>query len=109
MQFSEILATLPSIDHVAALELSDGDVLVARLENKPGTAGSVRVYHALALEFGEINAAAAEKGLHLYAEHTSDAKAFPGKHPNIDRLLALISNATDGNGAQSLVVRLIQQ
>ena len=108
MQFSEILATLPSIDHIAALELSDGDVLVARLENKPGTAGSVRVYHALTLEFGEINAAAAEKGLRLYAEHTADAKAFPGKHPNIDRLLTLISNATDGNGARSLVVRLIQ-
>jgi hypothetical protein len=26
MQFSEVLATLPSIDHIAALELSDGGV-----------------------------------------------------------------------------------
>ena len=109
MQFSEILATLPSIEHIAALELSDGDVLIARLENKPGTAGSVRVYHALIQEFGEINTAAATKGLQLYAEHTVDAKAFPGKHPNIDRLLTLISNAAEHTGMQSLAVKLIQQ
>ena len=109
MQFSEILATLPAIDHIAALELFDGDVLVARLENKPGTAGSVRVYHALMQEFGEINAAAATKGLQLYAEHTADAKAFQGKHPNIDRLLTLISNADEHTGTQSLTVKLIQR
>jgi hypothetical protein len=28
----------------------------------------------------------------LYAEHTDDARANPGKHPNIDRLLALIES-----------------
>ncbi|MFZ6773097.1 DUF2322 family protein [Undibacterium sp. SXout7W] len=109
MQFSEILATLPAIDHVAALELFDGDLLVARLENKPGTAGSVRVYHALMQEFGEINTAAATQGLSLYAEHTADAKAFPGKHPNIDRLLTLINNAAEHTGAQSLAVKLMAQ
>lgn len=109
MQFSEILASLPAIDHVAALELFDGDALVARLENKPGTAGSVRVYHALMQEFGEINMAAATKGLQLYAEHTADAEAFPGKHPNIDRLLTLISNAAEHTGTQSLTIKLIQQ
>jgi len=27
-------------------------------------------------------------GVEWYAEHTADARAFPGKHPNIDRLLA---------------------
>jgi Uncharacterized protein conserved in bacteria len=27
-------------------------------------------------------------GLEWYAEHVADARAFPGKHPNIDRLLA---------------------
>jgi hypothetical protein len=32
---------------------------------------------------------AARKGLELYAEHTVDARQNPGKHPNIDRLLAL--------------------
>jgi hypothetical protein len=25
--------------------------------------------------------------LELYAEHTADARANPGKHPNIDRLI----------------------
>jgi hypothetical protein len=27
--------------------------------------------------------------LQLYAEHTADARLHPGKHPNIDRLLAI--------------------
>ena len=92
MQFSEVLASLPSIDHIAAIELfssEDQTTPVARIENKPGSAGSVRVYHALIAEFGAINVAAAEKGLALYAEHTADALAFPGKHPNIDRLLQI--------------------
>lgn len=107
MQFSEILATLPTIDHVAALELFDGDTLVARLENRPGAAGSVRVYHALLKKFGEINTAAATEGLAMYAEHTADARAFPGKHPNIDRLLTLIANASDDADSQNLTVTLI--
>jgi len=100
MQFSEILSTLPEIHHVAAIELSDGETLIAKIENKPGSAGSVRVYHALFQEFGVINAAAAARGLILYSEHTADAIAFPGKHPNIDRLLSLTKT-------QQLVVKLI--
>ena len=32
---------------------------------------------------------AARAGLEFYAEHTEDARANPGKHPNIDRLLEL--------------------
>ena len=90
MQFSEILASLPSIDHLAAIELytpNDGVNAIARIENKPGSAGSVRVYHALLQEFSSITVDAANKGLELYAEHTADALAFPGKHPNIDRLI----------------------
>jgi hypothetical protein len=31
--------------------------------------------------------AASVEGLALYAEHTEDARIYPGKHPNIDRLL----------------------
>lgn len=107
MQFTEILATLPAIDHIVALELSNDEGLVTRLENKPDTAGSVRVYHALTQEFGRINATAATKGLTLYAEHTADAKAFPGKHPNIDRLLALSATTSVNADNQSLSVRLI--
>lgn len=37
---------------------------------------------------GHITPAAARLGLEWYAEHTQDALAHPGKHPNIDRLLA---------------------
>ncbi|STQ89580.1 DUF2322 family protein [Iodobacter fluviatilis] len=101
MLFADVLASLPLIDHLSALELLDGETLVARIENKPGQAGSVRVYHALYQEFGAINAVAAAKGLRLYAEHSSDAQAFPGKHPNIDRLIALAENG------KPLAVKLI--
>jgi hypothetical protein len=104
MQFSDILTNLPTIDHLSALELYDGETMLARLDNKPGSAGSVRVYHALFQEFGVINRAAAEKGLGLYAEHTADAKNFPGKHPNIDRLFSLVEK-TD----IALQVKLVQQ
>ncbi|HSC80606.1 MAG TPA: DUF2322 family protein [Chitinolyticbacter sp.] len=86
MTFAETLATLPTIDHLAALELLDGETIIARIENKPGQAGSVRLYHALYQEFGAIDAVAADRGLVLYREHTADAIAYPGKHPNIDRL-----------------------
>lgn len=94
MIFADVLSSLPTIDHLSAIELLDGEAVVALIENKPGQAGSVRVYHALYQEFGAINAVAAAKGVRLYAEHSKDAIDFPGKHPNIDRLLAL---AEDGN------------
>ena len=92
MNFAETLPSLPTIDHLEALELLDGTDVVARIENKPGQAGSVRVYHALYQEFGAINPLAADKGLRLYCEHTADAEATPGKHPNIDRLQQLAEN-----------------
>lgn len=95
MRFNEILASLPPIDHLTAIELYDGTTPLAHIENKPGSAGSVRVYHALFLEFNVINLVAAEKGLSLYAEHTEDAKLFPGKHPNIDRLFAVLDGSVN--------------
>ena len=53
-----------------------------------GKLGSLKLYHALAVEFnGRLNAAAAERGLVLFAEHVADAAAHPGKHPNIDLLV----------------------
>lgn len=103
MAFADTLKTLPSVTHLAALQLLDADGQpVAVIENRPGQAGSVAVYHALAQRHGgQINAAAAEEGLTLYAEHTADARQRPGAHPNIDRLLGLI-----GTG-QVLTVRLL--
>lgn len=103
MTFQDYLATLPTIEHVAALELAnDAGDTVARIENRPGTAASARLYHALAQEFGSINAAAAAKGIILYAEHTADARINPGKHPNIDRLFAIAEQ-----GAPALTVTTI--
>ncbi len=101
MNFNEQLATLPTIDHLAAIELLNGATVVARIENKPGQAGSVRVYHALFQEFGAIDTLAAQKGLRIYAEHTLDAQQFPGKHPNIDRLFTI------AEGAAPLALRLV--
>jgi hypothetical protein len=60
---------------------------VETIENRPGSQGSLRIYQYLALKYGEINVAASVEGLALYAEHTEDARIYPGKHPNIDRLL----------------------
>lgn len=90
--FAEQLKSLPSIDGLDALELHDAaGVLQARIENKPGSQGSLALYAHLAATFGQIDAAAAQAGLDLYCEHTADARANPGKHPNIDRLLAIVA------------------
>ncbi|MGF6213628.1 DUF2322 family protein [Comamonas sp. 4034] len=96
MAFADNLKTLPSIAHVAEIQLIDADGnWVASIPNAPGKAGSVTVYNALAARHGSINVAAAQEGLQLFAEHTEDAKARPGAHPNIDRLLEVI---TTGKG-----------
>lgn len=93
MTFAENLQQLPSIAHLAAVQLLSpaGDV-VATIDNKPGKAGSVAVYAALAARHGNVNVAAAQEGLELFAEHTADARVHPGKHPNIDRLLEVIAS-----------------
>ena len=102
MAFADNLKALPPVAHLAALELLNAaGELVARIENKPGQAGSLAVYAALAAKHGSINPAAATEGLEVYSEHTTDARANPGKHPNIDRLIELVRNG------QSLVARTI--
>jgi len=91
MAFADNLKQLPKISHLAALDLIDADdSIVATIENKAGQAGSLAVYNHLAQLYGAIGAEAARKGLELYAEHSEDARANPGKHPNIDRLIGLI-------------------
>ncbi len=59
------------------------------IENKAGSQGSLTVYNHLAQVWGSINPEAAKQGLEVFAEHTADARTNPGKHPNIDRLLAI--------------------
>ena len=91
MAFADNLKALPSVAHLAAIELLDASgAVVARIENKPGQAGSLAVYAALADKHGAIHPEAAQEGLQTYAEHTADAQANPGKHPNIDRLIDVI-------------------
>lgn len=103
MAFADNLKQLPGVSHLAALELLDAaGQVVATIENKPGKAGSLAVYAALAARHGSINVAAAQEGLEIFAEHTPDARAHPGHHPNIDRLLDIIAS---GRG---LGVKLVQ-
>jgi hypothetical protein len=91
MAFADNLKQLPPVAHLAALQLIDAaGQVAATIENKPGQAGSLAVYAALAAKHGGINAAAAQEGLEIYAEHTVDSRANPGKHPNIDRLLKVL-------------------
>ena len=91
--FSDILPTLENADHLQAIELLNADgSLAALLENKPGSQGSLKLYHHLWKKWGSINADAARQGLELYAEHTEDARQHPGKHPNIDRLFDIIAS-----------------
>lgn len=90
MAFADNLKDLPKVSHLEAIQLLDAEgTEVARIENKPGQAGSLAVYNHLAQLYGAITPDAARKGLDLYAEHTADALQNPGKHPNIDRLVGL--------------------
>lgn len=63
---------------------------------------ALAVYAALAARHGSINVAAAQEGLDIFAEHTAHARAHPGSHPNIDRLLAIITSG------QGYAVQLLQ-
>jgi hypothetical protein len=91
MAFKENLAALPEAQGNRLRLFDEQGREVAVIENAPGTAGSFRLYAALASKHGAINAAAAEEGLGMYAEHTEDAQLNPGKHPNIDRLRDILS------------------
>jgi len=92
MAFADNLKQLPSISHLAELQLLDASgAVVATIENKPGKAGSLTLFAALASKHGTINVAAAKEGIELFAEHTADARAYPGKHPNVDRLFEVVA------------------
>lgn len=91
--FSDILPGLENVDHLQCIELLDAEgEIVGMIENKPGSQGSLKVYHALWKKWGCINSDAASEGLALYAENTEDAENHPGKHPNIDRLFGVIAD-----------------
>jgi hypothetical protein len=93
MGFAENLKGLPGVSHLAAIQLVDREGgVIGTIANKPGESGSLAVYNYLGQLYGAITAEAARKGLDLYAEHTADAQKHPGKHPNIDRLLAIVAD-----------------
>lgn len=91
MTFAEALNTLPHCegDRIVLSDATGNEV--ATIANAPGTAGSFRVYAHLAKKYGAITVEAAADGLAIFAEHTEDATLHPGKHPNIDRLIAIMT------------------
>ena len=93
--FRDNLRQLPPVDGVQRIDLVDGTgTVVASIENQPGKQGSLAVYQYLKQFFDSLDAKAAEHGLAVFAEHMTDARACPGAHPNVDRLLAIAAGGT---------------
>ncbi len=92
--FKDNLALLPSIAAILRIDLIDPTgTTVASIENEAGKQGSLAVYQYIAQNFSLLDATAATHALEVFAEHTADARARPGAHPNIDRLLEIIGGA----------------
>lgn len=89
--FKDNLQLLPAIADLTRIELIDpAGAVIATIENKPGKQGSLAVYQYLQQNFERLDSDAAAHGLSVFAEHTADAKARPGAHPNIDLLLDIV-------------------
>lgn len=91
MKFADTLKTLPEFAGDKLVLTDEAGVEAATIANAHGSAGSFRVYAHLAQQYGAIDAEAAAEGLAIFAEHTADASLHPGKHPNIDRLIAILA------------------
>ena len=92
-KFKDILETLEEASHVRRIDLFDqANNLNGSILSKPGTLGSIRVYHHLWKSFGVIDVNAAIEGIELFSEHVEAAENHPGRHPNIDRLLQIIED-----------------
>lgn len=85
--FKENLEQFPSIENIERIEFYQNDKLLSSIENVDGQKGSLALYFYLFKTMGTLDLAAARRGLELYAEHTPDARANVGKHPNVDRLI----------------------
>lgn len=91
MTFNEILNTLPTIDNLQGLNVKQSDEVIHHIPAIAGKLGSLRLYNALAEKFnGKLDRTSAQQGVEWFAEHVTDAKANPGKHPNIDLLFKVI-------------------
>ncbi len=87
--FQENLEQFPSVELVNNIDIYQDGKVIGTIENVPGQQGSLALYYYLYKTMGELDIYAARRGLELYAEHTADARANPGKHPNIDRLILI--------------------
>ncbi|WP_018873163.1 DUF2322 family protein [Thioalkalivibrio sp. ALJ16] len=84
---------LPDVSKIERLELFGEDYNpTATIENRDGQILSLQIYYQLALDYGGIGPKAANSGLLMYGSHADDARANPGKHPNIDRLIEVLNN-----------------
>ncbi|WP_018138953.1 MULTISPECIES: DUF2322 family protein [unclassified Thioalkalivibrio] len=82
---------LPDVSNLERLELFGEDYNPsATIENVDGQTLSLQIYYQLALDYGGIGPKAANSGLLMYGSHADDARADPGKHPNIDRLFEIL-------------------
>ena len=87
--FKDNLEQFPPVDIVERIDITQGDKPQGSILNADGQRGSLALYYYLYKTMGELDVYAARRGLELYAEHTADARANPGKHPNIDRLILI--------------------
>ena len=87
--FKDNLEQFPPVDIVERIDITQGDKPQGSILNADGQRGSLSLYYYLYKTMGELDIYAARRGLELYAEHTADARANPGKHPNIDRLILI--------------------
>ena len=87
--FAENLAQFPDVGSIERIEISQDGKPLSSIENIDGQRGSLALYYYLLKTMGDLDIYAAKRGLELYAEHTADARANPGKHPNIDRLILI--------------------
>lgn len=93
MSFKDNLTQMPDIAHLSGLDVCDASgSVIHSIPAVEGKLGSLKVYNALAAQFdGVLNAESAAQGLTWFAEHTADAQANAGKHPNIDLLFQVQS------------------
>ncbi len=87
--FAENLEQFPEVGSIERIEISQDGALLSTIDNIDGQRGSLALYNYLLKTMGDLDIYAAKRGLELYAEHTTDARANPGKHPNIDRLILI--------------------
>ena len=93
--FKQNLSDMPAIDGIEKILLYalNGE-LVGEIPNADGKRGSLQVYnYILGGKDGTIGRIEARNAIAQFAEHSEDAYRNPGKHPNIDRLFAVIQTS----------------